>query len=133
MKLPPSHHQQFTFLFDFMTFNLWWSDIHYDTPEFDLKDVKIEMMDNEGESPMVNCYFPALKKFNVHAMQDCDSWWIPDKSKISLDFEDFTFDFSASVKVNDEGNLQPTFKKLHINFGESYLYYDNWFYAFVMH
>ena len=77
--------------------------------------------------------FPALKQFNLHAIQDCDSWWIPDREKVSLDFEDFSLDFRVSVKVDFEGNLKPTFYKLYINFGESYLSYDNWFYKFVMH
>jgi len=69
----------------------------------------------------------------MHAIQDCDSWWIPDDEKVSLDFEDFEVDFSCSLHLNEEGNLRPIFYKLHMNFGDSYLYYDNWFWAFVMH
>lgn len=77
--------------------------------------------------------FPALKKFHMHAVQDCDSWWIPDDEKVSLDFEDFEVDFSCSLHLNAEGNLRPIFYTFHMNFGDSYLYYDNPFWAFVMH
>jgi hypothetical protein len=77
--------------------------------------------------------FPALKKFHIHAIQDCDSWWIPDDEKVSLDFENFEVDFSASLHLSEEGNLRPIFYTLNMNMGDSYLYYDNWFWAFVMH
>ena len=78
-------------------------------------------------------YFPALKSFHMHATQDCDSWWIPDHEMISLDFDDFEVDFSASLHTNDDGNLRPVFYSFHMKFGDSYLLYNDWFYAFVMH
>jgi len=37
------------------------------------------------------------------------------------------------LKLNEEGNIKPQFYTVHFNFGESYLLYDNWFWAFVMH
>ena len=58
---------------------------------------------------------------------------LPDDSKIELCFKDFDIDFSASLAVNADGNLKPTFYTLHIKFGDSYLTHDNWFFAFLMH
>jgi hypothetical protein len=30
LNLPRTHHQQFSFLWESMVFNLWWKDIYYD-------------------------------------------------------------------------------------------------------
>jgi hypothetical protein len=81
-------------LWETFTWNLWWKDIYYDTPEFDIKDIKFEMKRTERQEDnnlpgRLSVKFPALKKFHVHAIQDCDSWWIPDSEKVSLDFDDF--------------------------------------------
>ena len=48
-------------------------------------------------------------------------------------FKDFDVDFSASLHVNEEGNLKPKFYRLHVDFGDSYLTHDNWFFAFTFH
>ena len=50
-----------------------------------------------------------------------------------MEFKDFDVDFSASLAVNEKGNLKPTFYTLHIKFGDSYMTHDNWFFAFCMH
>jgi hypothetical protein len=72
-----------------MVFNLWWKDIYYDTPEFDIKDITWEfreymyrdndfyrtyirdiknMIKEEKVRPgRLVVKFPALKKFHIHA------------------------------------------------------------------
>jgi hypothetical protein len=69
----------------------------------------------------------------MSAKQKIDAWWIPEDSKVSLDFEDFDIDFSTSLHIDQTGNLRPVFYTFHMKFGESYFYHDNWFTAFVMH
>lgn len=133
LGLPKTWHQKFSFLYESLVFNLWWKDITYDTPKFDIKDIvwNFDKLDNRIGKLTVK--FPALESFHMHAIQDCDSWWIPDEEKVSLDFESFEVDFTCSLHLSDEGNLRPIFFKFHMNFGDSYLYYDNPFWAFVMH
>ena len=82
-------------------------------------------MTDAYDKPQIIVNFPALEHFNVHAKQKIDAWWIPDDSKVSLDFENFDVDFSASLHINQEGNLRPVFYTFHLDFGESYFYHEN--------
>ena len=99
MNLPTDYHYQVDFLWETMVWNIDWSDIHYDKPEFDIKDIKFRMT-NAFDKPQIIVDFPALEKFNVHAKQTTDAWWIPDGDQISLDFENFDIDFSCSLHIN---------------------------------
>ena len=47
MKLPRKYHQQLSFLFEWATWNIWWRDIKYDQPEFDIKDIRFDFREND--------------------------------------------------------------------------------------
>jgi hypothetical protein len=93
-------------LFSALTYNFKWTDITYDTPTLDIKDIKVEFVDVNGLGE-IKVHFPALKKFDIHAIQNVDSWTVPNDEKITFKWEDFNIDFSASLHVNSEGNLKP--------------------------
>ena len=124
MNLPQRYQYQLNFLLDAITWNIQWYDIAYDTPTFDIQDIKFIMTD-AYDKPQIIVDFPALEQFNVHAKQKIDAWWIPDDSDVSLDFENLDVAFSASLHINQEGNLRPVFYTFHLDFGDSYFYHEN--------
>ena len=66
INLPTEFHYTINFLWDYMTWNIDWTDIHYDKPEFDIKDIKFRMTD-AYDKPEIIVDFPALEKFHMHA------------------------------------------------------------------
>jgi hypothetical protein len=58
---------------------------------------------------------------------------MPSTSKVELIFKDFDIDFQTDFLLDEKGFLDPVVYDVDLNFGETYLYHDDWFIQFVMH
>ena len=82
---------------------------------------------------MLKIDFPALKEWKISAMQESNSWLLPDFSKVELEFKDFDLDLNVDLKLQPDGFLDTVVYATDIKFGDSYFYHDNAIIAFVMH
>ena len=82
---------------------------------------------------LIKIDFPAIKKWEIDATQEINSWIMPSTSKVELIFEDFDIDFQTDLILDENGYLDPVVYDCDIKFGKSYLYHDNKIVAFVMH
>lgn len=97
-------------MWEYFVWNIRWTKITYDTPKFDIKDIKIRFVHDESRNHgKIVVHFPALEKFTVHAIQNVDSWTFPNDEKLTVELSDFNIDFSANLFVNYDGNLKPRF------------------------
>lgn len=82
---------------------------------------------------MIKIDFPTLKEWQISAVQQSDSWILPDFSKVELEFQNFDFDLNCDLALKPEGFLDPVVYGVDIKFGNSYFYHDNAIVSFVMH
>jgi hypothetical protein len=82
---------------------------------------------------LIKVDFPAIKKWEIDATQEINSWILPSVSKVELIFEDFDVDFQTDLVLDENGYLDPVVYDCDIKFGKSYLYHDNKMLAFAMH
>jgi hypothetical protein len=132
LNLPSSFHYELPMPLDFLSWKIDWTDIVYDTPTLDIKDVKLELT-RGYDLGLIKVDFPALKKWEIDATQEVNTWILPSKSKVELIIEDLDFDFQIDLYLDENGYLNPVFYNSDIVFGKSYLYHDNKIIAFVMH
>jgi hypothetical protein len=117
---------------DFLNWKVDWTNITYQNAKLDIADVKINLTRGYDLS-LIAVDFPAIKKWEIDADQEVNSWILPSKSKVELIFEDFDIDFSTDLVLDENGYLDPVVYDCDIKFGTSYLYHDNKIVAFVMH
>ena len=66
MNLPTDYHYSINFLLDLLTWDFVYTDITYDTPKFDVKDIKFLLRDRYRPEIIVD--FPALESLSIHAI-----------------------------------------------------------------
>lgn len=132
IEMPETLHYEFGFFFNLLNWKIDWTDIVSKKPDLDIKDIKLNFT-KKYDFSLVKLDFPAIKEWEIDAMQEVNSWILPSKSQVELIFKDFDVDFACDFKLDDKGYLDPIFYDVDIKFGESYLYHDNKIMAFVMH
>ena len=132
LPLPKNYHYEFGLFFDMLSYTIDWTDITYTDIDLDVKDVKLELTRGYDLS-LVRFDFPAVKKWEIDAMQTVNSWVLPSNSRVELIFEDFDIDFQADLVLDENGYVDPVVYDVDVKFGSSYLYHDNKIMAFVMH
>jgi hypothetical protein len=130
--MPEKLHYEFGFFFGLFNWKIDWTEITANEPELDIKDIKLNFT-HKYDFALVKLDFPAIKHWEIDAMQEVNSWILPSKSKVELIFKDFDIDFACDLVLDDKGYLDPIFYDADIKFGESYLYHDNKIMAFAMH
>jgi hypothetical protein len=132
LPLPSTYHYDFGLFFDLLSYQVDWTDITYTDIDLDVAGVKLELTRGYDLS-LIKFDFPAVKKWEIDAMQEVNSFVLPSKSRVELIFQDFDVDFQADLKLDENGYLDPVVYDAEIKFGSSYLYHDNKIMAFVMH
>jgi len=132
LPLPKNYHYEFGLFFDMLSYTIDWTDITYTDIDLDVKDVKLELSRGYDLS-LIKFDFPAVKKWEIDAMQTVNSWVLPSNSRVELIFEDFDIDFQADLVLDENGYVDPVVYDVDVKFGSSYLYHDNKIMAFVMH
>ena len=49
----------------------------------------------------VQASFPAMKKVQIDAIEYSNTWWMPDKSKVIISFENFNFDVNCGFMADE--------------------------------
>ena len=76
-----------------------WTDITYDVPNFDIKDI-IFLMVRKFDQPMLKIDFPAVKEWKINAMEERNSWLLPQKSFVQLELNNIDVDFSMNFGLD---------------------------------
>jgi hypothetical protein len=129
MNIADEYHWKLKLLFGLWNYTISYRNIKYDTPQLDLRDTKIIFEDVFGQQ-MLKVDFPAIKKWQISALQHWDSFLIPD-SEIYLLFEDFDVKFNANFGITDEGYLKPVVYQTDLKWGRSDFFHENWFVQFI--
>ena len=132
LPLPDTYHYEFGLFFDLFSYTVDWTDIEYTDIDLDVADVKLELTRGFDLS-LIKFDFPAVKKWEIDAMQEVNSLILPSKSRVELIFQDFDVDFQADLVLDENGYVDPVVMDVDVKFGSSYLYHDNKIMAFVMH
>lgn len=85
MPLPNTYHYEFGLFFDLLSYAVDWTDITYSDIDLDVGDVKLELTRGYDLS-LVKFDFPAVKKWEIDAMQEVNSFILPSKSRVELIF-----------------------------------------------
>lgn len=132
LNLPKQYTYHVGLLFDFLTWTIEWTDIEYEMGTFDFTKIKMDLVSSFSQ-PMMKIDFPAFKEWKIHAVQRINTLFLPESSKVQLEFKDFDFDLNVKLLCTDMGYLKPVVYNANINFGESYFYHDSQFVSIVMH
>ena len=116
MDLPKEYEYKFGFLTEWLTWSFKWHNIKYSDASFDFKDVKL-ILNREYDKQMLKIDFPALKKWEISALQETNSWFLPDFSPVRLEFANFDVDFNCYFELMQEGYLKPIVYAIDIKFG----------------
>lgn len=65
-KLPPSASYNLKTMWGLINYTFEWTDVTYDTGEFDFMDIQIDLMSSYS-TPMIMMDFPTLKEWKMHA------------------------------------------------------------------
>ena len=138
VELPTEKHFEFDWFYkDSLAYIVDWTNITYSKADFDMQDIQIEIVPGRTDKPndhFLKVDFPAIKNWTISATQVVNTWIIPASSDIQLDILDLDMSFETSLNVDrGTGEIKPVFVALHLDFGGSYLYHDNWFVALFMH
>jgi len=82
---------------------------------------------------MIKVKFPGIKYYRMNALMDTNSWWIPDQSSVSIEFNKLEIDFDMDLFVTEKGYLRPKVYSARLDWGDSYFYHDNWFFQALLH
>jgi hypothetical protein len=92
LKMPDHYHFEFGLLHDLLTWKIDWTDITYTPVDLDIEDVKFELTRGYDIS-LIKFDFPAIKHWEVDAMQVVNTWFLPSTSKVELIIKDLDIDF----------------------------------------
>ena len=85
LPLPESYHYEFGLFFDMLSYTIDWTNITYTDIDLDVKDVKLELTRGYDLS-LIKFDFPAVKKWEIDANQEVNSWILPSNSRVELIF-----------------------------------------------
>ena len=135
LQLPKEKELVISGLFDLIHYDIKWTNISYDVATIDVKDIQFYFQAASALQPaQLTVDFPALKEWKIHAQQSiANSWAFPDNQKVYLEFKDFDLKFGCDFALTVDGYLKPIVYTAEINFGDSYFYHENkWFAAAMM-
>lgn len=92
LNLPTEYHYEFGLFLDILSYQVDWTNITYSNIDLDVDDIKLEFTKNY-EISLMKFDFPAVKSWEIDAMQEINSYILPSYSKIELIFKDFDIDF----------------------------------------
>lgn len=135
LKFPTEYEQTFELLFGLITFDIKWEDVTYNTPRLDVADIDIELntFPQFNNASAFKMYFPAIEYWEMTAHQIQKHWLVEHESDISLIFQDLSFEFDFGFVVDENHYLDPIVYNCLIDFGDSFLYFNNRWIAFAMH
>ena len=111
-----------------------WTDIKYSPIDLKFNEVKFDIIPAEdGKSGLLHVDFPALKHFTINASQTVKHWFLPSTSVVQLDIQDFDFDFTAGLKLDRHGYLDPEIKDVNIKFGKTDFHHEIWILEAIFH
>lgn len=120
-------------LWGLLTWHVTWTNIEYSKASFDTKDIRVnfEKEDDSMRENQMTVHFPLFKEWYIVGDQKVDSWWMPADGPVELVIDGFVVD--AWVQLEQKrGFLNPIFYDLGIDFGDSYLYHENWWAQLMM-
>ena len=85
LNLPTEYHYEFGLFLDILSYEVDWTNITYSEIDLDVADVKLELTRGYDLS-LVKFDFPAVKKWEIDAMQTVNSWILPSESRVELIF-----------------------------------------------
>ena len=132
LQMPKEYHYTVAMFLDFLSWKIDWTDIQYDSADLDINDVHVDFT-RFYDRALLKVKCPAVKEWKISAHQSVNTWILPGKSKVELEFKDFSFDYQVDLKLTEQGFLKPIVYDVDIKFGDSYFYHDDWFIAFIMH
>jgi hypothetical protein len=103
-----------------------------DEAKLDVSDIKIFFL-NQDHEQRLKFSFPMLKEYKIKAWQHVNlKLFQLQEGFVTYEFKDFKFSFLCELKTTSQGYLRPIVYSTTLDFGESYLYHDNNFIAFLM-
>ena len=91
-EFPTEYSYKFAMFWNLLYWNFEWTDIKYSPVDLDVKDVKIEFTRGYDLS-LIKFDFPAIKHWEIDALQTINTWLFPTESQVELIFKDFDVDF----------------------------------------
>ena len=85
LPLPDKYHYEFGLFFDLLSYTVDWTNITYTDIDLDVSEVKLELTRGYDLS-LIKFDFPAVKKWEIDAMQEVNSLILPSKSRVELIF-----------------------------------------------
>lgn len=76
-----------------------WTQIEYKDIDLDVSQISLDLR-RTGDDQLVSVKVPALKHWEIDAVQNINFWFIPDISTVQLIFKDFKFDFDTDLKLD---------------------------------
>lgn len=92
LNLPTEYHYEFGLFLDILSYEVDWTNITYTDIDLDVEDIKLELTRGYDLS-LIKFDFPAVKSWEIDAMQEVNSLILPSNSKVELIFKDFDIDF----------------------------------------
>jgi hypothetical protein len=92
LKLPDEYHYEFGLFFEILSYTVDWTNITYSDIDLDVDDIQLELTRGYDLS-LIKFDFPAVKHWEIDAMQQVNSIILPSKSRVELIFKDFDIDF----------------------------------------
>lgn len=132
LNLPTEYHYEFGLFLEILSYQVDWTNITYTDIDLDIADIKLDLTRGYDQS-LIKFDFPAIRSWEIDAMQEINSYILPSYSKVELIFKDFDIDFQTDLVLDTNGYIDPVVYDCDIKFGSSYLYHDNKLMAFVMH
>jgi hypothetical protein len=90
-------------------------------------------IDEEFGTNVIAFDFPALKDWDISAHQHFNAWIWPSDSEVSIHIKDFDIDFKTSLRLDDNGYLDPVIYNVDINFGSTDVFHSNNIIRLLMH
>jgi hypothetical protein len=132
INFPKNYEFDFGLPIKMFTYHAHWTNIQYSKAELDIEDVKIKLVKNY-ETPLLKVDLPVMKKWEISANQEINSYLLPHKSFVQLIFRNFDISMDLNFELDNNGYLDPRVYDLKIKFGDSYFYHENWILKIAMH
>ena len=132
LDLPKEADYTLSMFFDLIHYEIKWKNITYSEAKLDIDDIKLDLTRKYDKS-LVKVDFPVLENWTISAENEINTWLIPADSLIKLQFVDFDLNTQFDLRLDDNGYLDLIVNDVNINFGDSFLYHENWFIEFWLH
>lgn len=101
-------------------FDIEWYDIVYEPIKLDVSSIKFEIQEIDGFK-VIYFDFPAIKHWQIEAIQRLHTIFGPVDSTNYLFIEDFDFNFVAQLNISEKGFFEPIVYNVTFDRGGSYV------------